>query len=419
MGLRSAAALALITAALLAPAATSAVPGTPLWDARIAPNPGSNFPAGAALEGRVLVVGMTLENATDTDWQLEARDVRDGSLLWTEVFDSGGPDLMRGVTSKGRRVCAAGVSVPAPPATATSTWRIRCHDLRSGALLWEFDGTGTHEGSVAAATFQGRRLIVAGSRASLPYVRVVNGRDGTVLWERASSIAPGQVREVLARGRRLFVGMQLDGSLALQVGALGLRSGDELWNRPLIGTGTVIRFGDLAYRGGRIIAAGMTDGVGALVAWSARDGTRVWPEPGPGPSGSPGDDGSASLVVRGSILYALLASERGGTRFDAILSADARTGSPLESELLADFSPVAGVAQGGKQILVVGASASADMMVRAYDRRSLATLWEASVHDADDTGLLLVASRKEVVALGISSGGGGDFAVLIEAWSAR
>lgn len=192
-----------------------------------------------AIGGRVAVaVGSTTTTAEGTALTVRAYDLKSGDLLWEDLHEGepGLGDAATAVAIRGKRVFVTG-------SLGTTTGRVatvRAYDLRDGRLLWSdvFDDETSARDDLSHVAISGLHVLVAGTLSTQPgtsmVVRAYAAKSGEVLWssglqraensyESPSSLAVDR-RTVVVGGRSSILGAG-----AVFVRTFDLRNGGLLW----------------------------------------------------------------------------------------------------------------------------------------------------------------------------------------------
>jgi len=262
----------------------------------------------------------------EPNWQLVARDAFSGVLLWRRsiqrwqwhlrAFRTGPSDLSRRLVAVGDRVYVT-LDIDGP---------LSCLDAATGKTLRTYEQT---EGTLEVVCCDGKLFVVAGDAASRqaaeqaerrgqksgftqvrsqrpayienpPYKRIVvlDANSGRLIWKKADAETNELMPTTLAVGDgRVFF------ENADEVICLNAQSGDNIWHaarpvsrsRPTWSAPTLVVYGDVVLSADRevakektldkdsdrkvewiVSAAGGQSPVGELIAFSAKDGKRLW-----------------------------------------------------------------------------------------------------------------------------------------------
>ena len=372
--------LALFAALLASVAPPAGAAGELLWSHVSDQNLGADQANAVAVKGRrVIVAGRSDDLTGDGIDQavLRGLDAKTGELLWTHQLDHVPTSESVELVISKNRVIVAREAENADGTFSGPDWMVAAHDLKTGAPVWEDIFPSTGEESVVALAAKGNRVFAGGEAENQVdpasgrdwVVRAVSAKNRTFLWEDLvdSALQTDRVVGLAVSGRRVIAaGVSNDATEPGSGGdwlvrALDAKKGSVLWQ-------------DIVDRGGadtvrHVAAAGRT----AVVVGRSVEAA--------GPGG--GDD----WLVR---------------------AYDTKTGTLLWEDAV-DFAlgddQARRVAVGKKQVVVVGEATNAiaadsdqDWIVRAYDTKTGALLWE----DRFDGGAMAVDRPEQVVFAGKS-----------------
>ena len=390
--------------------------GTVLWEDRFDSGNGFNFVSALGVKGNRLFSAGFGETCDDpptcsmrrTEWVVRALHTKTGAVLWQDRFDRGGGfSRAQAVAVTSERVFAAGSGVGCddPPACTTGSgdWVVRAYDAKTGTLLWndEFGVAGSFDEAFAVVVAGGRVFVAGDARSCenppecsqfprLWVVRAYDPKTGTLLWQDQFDNGAGlnRVRTLAVKGQRLFAG----GDARACSDLLGCTMDPQQWVVRTYDTKT----GALLWQD-RFDNGGGNNGVNAITVkdrWVfASGGARA-----------PCDDPPGSQDCLGS-------------GFEWVVRAyDAKTGTLLWSDvsgLGGTFSVANGIVAGGKRVFAAGFAencpdfpacglAPADWLVRAYDRKTGALLWQDRFNrgGASSRAIAITLKGKRVFAVG-------------------
>jgi hypothetical protein len=311
-----------------------------------------------------------------------------------------------------------------------------------GDLVWEdhFDKAGGADGVNALAVGRGQIFAAgfgtnaAGNRDFL--VRAYQAKSGVLLWEdqvdqaedtdRAFALAVG-AGQVFAAG----FGTNTAGNQDFLVRAYDPKSGALLWEDQLDHAGFNDVAEALAVQGGWVFAAGSVErGAGnqdfLIRAYDAKTGALLWEDQAD--TAGHNDVAFALAVGEAQVFAAGFGTNAAGNQDFLIRAYDAKTGALLWEDQVdqAGFDETAfALAVREGQVFAAGsgqrAAGNEDFLVRAYEAKSGTLLWEDQVDPAggfDGVNALAVA-RGRLFAAGFVTNAAGNFDVLLRAYKAK
>jgi hypothetical protein len=200
--------------------------GALLWDHRIPDATlGPTFALPLTIAGNVVVVGggaSTADPNIQSDYLVNALDVRTGALLWTDQVHRQAGGLAAGFGYGGGRLFAYGWDCD--ETVFNCHGNIRAYDPKTGRLQWEdrFTGAGGDMNipiPVAGFVVRGDQVFVGSGLANLlgDYewtVRSYNGKNGSLRWESRTDDGGGNdfVGAIKLLGDHLYAAGTLDNS---------------------------------------------------------------------------------------------------------------------------------------------------------------------------------------------------------------
>ena len=367
-----------------------------------------------AISGSRAFVALEAENADTTgsgpDWMVTAHEVKSGLTLWEDIVPNGGEERVAALAAKGSRVFAGGEVENRVDPQSGRDWHLRAVSAKSRALLWEDTvDSALLTDRVTAIAVNGKRVVAVGvSNGAVAegsggdwMIRALDGKKGTLLWSDVhdGALAGDTPRDVGSTARTtVVVGRSTD---AVDVGSEGdwliraydTKTGALLWDdvadfaggadqarRVAVGKKQVIVVGEAT----NAVAADSGDDA-VVRGYDTKTGALLWENIVDGGNGS--TDRAEHVLFAGN---AVLVAGRGQNQVAAdsgndwiVRAFDPRSGALLWEDVydgaLGNDRPTAsgtgdGIAVKGKSAFVVGRSANAadvesgrDALVRAYD----------------------------------------------------
>jgi putative pyrroloquinoline-quinone binding quinoprotein len=394
----------------------------------------------AIRKGQVFAAGSDTNAAGNRDFLVRAYRANTGVLLWADQVDQAGDaDRAFALAVGAGQVFAAGFGTNT---AGNQDFLVRAYDPKSGALLWEdqLDRAGFNDVAEALAV-QGRQVFAAGS--SEPgagnqdfLVRAYDAKSGAVLWEdQADTAGRNDVAFALAvRAGQVFAagfGTNAAGNQDFLLRAYQAKDGALLWEDQVDQAGFDETAFALAVGEGQVFAAGSGQRAAGnedflVRAYDAKSGALLW-EDQVDPAG--GFDGANALALARGRLFAAGFVTNAAGHFDVLIRAyEAKTGALLWADQVDhagfDDAALALTVQGG-QVFIAGfgtkAAGNNDFLVRAYQAKSGALVWEDLVDRAglSEAAVALAAGGGQVVAGGVGTNAAGNFDVLIRAYDVK
>ena len=259
------------------------------------------------------------------------------------------------------------------------------------------------------------------------------GAGGDLVWEDHVDTAGGAdgINALAVRSGLVFAAgfdTNTAGNRDFLVRAYDAESGTLLWKDQVDKAGAADRAFALAAGAGQVFAGGFSTNAEGnqdflVRAYNAKTGALLW-EDQVDPVG--GFDGVNALAVEGGRLFAAGFITNAAGNFDALLRAyEAKSGALLWEDQIDragfDDAALALTVERG-QVFIAGfgtnAAGNFDVLVRAYQAKTGTLVWEDQVDKAgfDDAALALAAGGGHVVAAGAGTTATGDMDVLIRAY---
>lgn len=360
-----------------------------------------------------------------------------GELLWSDTFDQNlGADQANQVAVKSRRVVVAGHSDEATGLDVPQ-FVLRGLDAKTGAPLWSYQLDHVQTSDPVALVISGNRAFVAleaenadGSLSGPDWmVSAHDLKTGAPVWE---DIVPSggdeSVATLAVKGKRVFAGGEAENRVDPASGrdwvvrAVSAKSRTFLWEDVVDSALLTDRVVAIAVSGNRVIAAGVSndaaapgsDGDWLVRALDGKKGTLLWQ--------NIVDRGAADTVRAMGVVgrttvvagRAMDGAVAGGGNDWLVQAYDTKTGALLWEDAVdyaLDNDQPRRVAVGKKQAVVVGNATNAigptsgeDWVVRAYDTKTGALLWE-DVFDGpseNDRAEQVILAGKSVLVAGRS-----------------
>jgi outer membrane protein assembly factor BamB len=286
-------------------------------------------------------------------------------------------------------------------------------------------------GQVFAA---GSDTNAAGHRDFL--VRAYDAKNGTLLWKDQVDAAGDADRAfALAAGSGLVFaagfGTNAAGNQDFLLRAYQAKDGALVWEDQVDKAGFNDTALALAVGEGQVFAAGSGQSAAGnedflVRTYDAKSGTLLWEDQVDKAGGF--DGVNAIAVERGRLFAAGFVTNAAGN-FDVLIRAyDAKSGALLWEDQVdkagSDDAALALTVREGQVFIagfVTNAAGNNDVLIRAYDATSGALLWENQVDKAgfDDAAVAVAAGRGQVVAAGVGTNAAGNFDVLIRAYEVK
>ena len=367
--------------------------GRLLWEDRYDRAGGTDVPAYwavAAAGNRVFVAGGSTNSSGDLDLLVRAHDASTGTLLWSDEFDhAGGEDYAWAVTEKAGRVFVSG---SVSNAAGTLVLVIRAYDSRTGALLWQdlLDPGGGLLNRFEYLATSGDTVFAVGTMRKSPgngdwIVRAYDMSTGALVWQDQFDRAGrnDRARSVAVAGDRVVVGgiSARPGDFGLfYVRAYDASNGALLWQDAAPGVFgdavNVVADGRRAFVSGTVLSSidPVVNQDWLVRAYDATTGRLLWED---------SRDTAGGRTDRDTFDVAWNLAVAGGRLFAA--------------------------GQGGHDCFWVAGPGNCDFLVRAYDVRTGAVVWDDH-HDRtgmDDVAHVIATDGNRVFAGG---NGGNDCA---------
>jgi hypothetical protein len=394
----------------------------------------------AVRSGLVFAAGFDTNTAGNRDFLVRAYDATSGTLLWKDQLDTAGDaDRAFALAAGAGQVFAAGFGTNA---AGNQDFLVRAYDLKTGALRWEDqrDPAGFNDVAEALAVWGGQVFAAGSSERAAGnqdfLVRAYEAKSGALRWEdRADKAGLNDAAFALAvEGGQVFAagfGTNAAGNQDFLIRAYQAKDGALLWEDQVDHAG----FDDIAFAlavgGGGVFVAGSGERAAGnqdflVRAYEAKSGALRW-EDQVDPAG--GFDGVNALAVEGGRLFAAGFVTNAAGNFDALLRAyEAKSGALLWEDQVdhagLDDAALALTVERG-QVFIAGfgtnAAGNLDVLVRAYQAKTGTLVWEDQVDKAghDDAALALAAGGGRVVAAGVGTTVAGDMDVLIRAYDRK
>jgi hypothetical protein len=391
----------------------------------------------AVRSGLVFAAGFDTNTAGNRDFLVRAYDAESGTLLWKDQVDkAGAADRAFALAAGAGQVFAGGFSTNAE---GNQDFLVRAYDSKTGALRWEDqrDYAGFNDVAEALAVWGGQVFAAgSGERAAGNQdflVRAYDAKSGALRWEDRADIAGlnDAAFALAVEGGQVFAagfGTNAAGHQDFLVRAYRVADGALVWEDQLDRAGFNDTALALAVGQGRVFAAGSGQRTAGnedflVRAYNAKTGALLW-EDQVDPVG--GFDGVNALAVEGGRLFAAGFITNAAGNFDALLRAyEAKSGALLWEDQIDragfDDAALALTVERG-QVFIAGfgtnAAGNFDVLVRAYQAKTGTLVWEDQVDKAgfDDAALALAAGGGHVVAAGAGTTATGDMDVLIRAY---
>jgi hypothetical protein len=391
----------------------------------------------AANANRVFVAGAA-GGLTNTDFLVRAYDAGTGALLWDNREDAGGSESAIAVTTVGTKVFAAG---PSFKSALDVRGVVRAYDAGSGVIRWEDVADAVYFRAIAA---YGPRVFVGGSRTGTSelgpgYIRAYGAATGEVLWEDTIGTSAA-VQALSASGPSVFVTAVVhddrDTGFGFLVRAYDAQTGQLRWESRDDGYAAAI-----TTQGTRVIVAGSlwnTRGDDnplfpydpVVRAYDAASGNILWENRQP--AGDFGGQLGAVAVRNGWVVAAGLVANA-VTGADILVRAyDVRRGALLWEDQHdggaggEDMTIVTSLSIAGDRVAVAGSVSTGvddqffdQFFVRAYELDSGLPVWEDTQGGGDnDWAPGVVALGNRFFTAGVLTGPG-DFDFVVRAYEAR
>jgi glucose dehydrogenase len=363
-----------------------------------------------------------------------------GDLVWEDQVDTaGGADVLNALAVRSGLVFAAGFDTNTP---GNRDFLVRAYDVASGSLLWkdQVDTAGDADRAFALAAGAGQVFAAgfgtnaAGNQDFL--VRAYDAKSGALRWEdRVDKAGLNDAAFALAvEGGQVFAagfGTNAAGNQDFLIRAYQAKDGALLWEDQVDHAGFDDTAFALAVGEGLLFAAGSGQRTAGnqdflVRAYDVKSGALRW-EDQVDPAG--GFDGVNALAVEGGRLFAAGFVTNTAGNFDALLRAyEAKSGALLWEDQVdhagLDDAALALTVERGRVFIAgfgTNAAGNLDVLVRAYQAKTGTLLWEDQVDKAglDDAALALAAGGGQVTAAGVGTTATGDMDVLIRAYDVK
>jgi glucose dehydrogenase len=394
----------------------------------------------AVRSGQVFAAGSGTNTAGNRDFLVRAYQANTGVLLWEDQVDQAGDtDRAFALAVGAGEVFAAGFGTNT---AGNQDFLVRAYDPKSGALRWEdrLDRAGFNDVAEALAV-QGGRVFAAGSSERGAgnqdfLIRAYDAKTGAVLWEDQSDTAGrNDVAFALAVGAgEVFAagfGTNAAGNQDFLIRAYHATDGALVWEGQVDQAGLDDTALALAVGEGQVFAAGSGQRTAGnedflVRAYDAKSGALLWKDQ---VDKAGGFDGVNALGVAQGRLFAAGFVTNAAGNFDVLVRAyEAKTGALLWEDQVdqAGFDDAAlslTVREG--QVFIAGFATTAagnnDFLVRVYQAKTGALVWEDQVDKAglSEAAVALAAGGGQVVAGGVATNAAGNFDILIRAYEIK
>jgi PQQ-like domain len=417
------------------------VGGNLVWEDHVDKAGGADGVSALAVRGgQLFAAGFVTNAAGNRDFLVRAYRAKTGVLLWEDQVDqAGGADGTFALAVGAGQVFAAGFGTNT---AGTQDFLVRAYDPKSGTLRWEDqrDQAGFNDVAEALAV-QGGQLFAAGSGERGTgnqdfLIRAYDAKSGALLWEdQADKAGHNDAAFALAvRGGQVFAagfGTNAAGNQDFLIRVYQAEDGALIWEDQVDQAGFNDTALALAVGGGRVFAAGSgqrTPGNEDFLvrAYDATSGALLWEDQ---VDQAGGFDGVNAIVVERGRLFAAGFVTNAAGNFDVLIRAyEAKTGTLLWEDQVdqAGFDDAAlALSVRGGQVFIAGfgtkAAGNNDFLVRAYQAKTGALIWEDLVDKAglSEAAMALAAGGGQVVAGGVGTNAAGNFDVLIRAYEVK
>jgi hypothetical protein len=363
-----------------------------------------------------------------------------GDLVWEDHVDTaGGADGVNALAVRSGQVFAAGSDTNA---AGNRDFLVRAYEATHGTLLWkdQVDIAGDADRALSLAAGVGLVCAAgfgtntAGNQDFL--VRAYDPKTGTLRWEdRLDRAGFNDVAEALAVwSGRVFAagsGESAAGDQDFLIRAYHAKTGVLLWEDQTDTAGRNDVAYALAVGGGLVFAAGFgTNAAGnqdfLIRAYQATDGALVWEDQ----TDQAGFDETAfALAVGEGQVFAAGSGQRAAGNEDFLVRAyDAKSGALLWEDQVdpaGGFDGANALALARGRLFAAGfvtnAAGHFDVLIRAYEAKTGALLWADQVDHAgfDDAALALTVRGGQVFISGFGTTAAGNNDFLVRAYQAK
>jgi hypothetical protein len=319
---------------------------------------------------------------------------------------------------------------------------VRAYDPKTGTPRWEdqHDHAGFNDVAEALAVWDGQVFAAGSGERGTDnqdfLIRAYDAKTGGLLWEDQTDKAGfNDAAYALAVGGGLVFaagfGTNATGNQDFLVRAYRAADGALVWEDQVEQAGFDDTAFALAVGGGRVFAAGSGERAAGnqdflVRAYEAKSGALRWEDQ---VDPAAGFDGVNALAVQGERLFAAGFVTNAAGNFDVLLRAyEAKSGALLWEDQVDhagfDDAALALTVQKG-QVFIAGfgtnAAGNFDVLVRAYQAKTAMLVWEDQVNKAglDDAALAMAAGGGQVVAAGVGTTATGNLDVLIRAYDMK